>query len=240
MKYRASFTAISHNVKTGPIPVTMTDKATCPNVCPLKGSGCYAESGHVNIHWQRLGNPYKGAESYGLQWSELCDKIKALPKGQLFRHNVAGDLPSVDSVNIDTLALSQLVNAAKGKRGFTYTHYDPNIGINKTLIKAANMAGFTVNLSANNLEHVDELKALDCGPVVCILPIDADKVTQTPAGNTVVICPAVQSDNVTCASCGICAVSTRKTIIGFPAHGIAKRKAESVFKGIAVKTINKG
>jgi hypothetical protein len=235
MNYRASFTRVSANVKTGPIPVTMTDKTTCPNVCPLKGSGCYAESGNVNIHWQRLGNPYKGNPAYGLTWGELCDKIKALPKGQLWRHNVAGDLPSLDAVNIDPHALALLVNASKGKQGFTYTHHDPHIGINKSLIQAANNAGFTVNLSANNLEHADQLKALNIGPVVCILPIDADKVTQTPAGNTVVICPAVQSDSVTCASCGICAKPDRRVIIGFPAHGTSKRKAESVFKGISIK-----
>lgn len=235
MNYRTSFTRVSANIKTGPIPVTMTDKGTCPNACPLKSNGCYAESGHVNIHWNRLGNPYKDSQSYGLTWSDLCDKIKGLPKGQLFRHNIAGDLPSVDAENIDSHALAMLVNAAKGKQGFTYTHYDPAQGINGQLIKAANNAGFTVNLSANTLEHADELKALDCGPVVCILPIDADKVTQTPAGNTVVICPAVQSENVTCASCAICAKSDRRVIIGFPAHGISKRKAESVFKGISIK-----
>lgn len=238
MNYRASFTKVSANVKTGPIPVTMTEKTSCPNACPLKSNGCYAESGHVNIHWQRLGNPYKGNPAYGLTWGELCDKIKALPKGQLFRHNVAGDLPSVDAANIDSHALAMLVNASKGKQGFTYTHYNPHIGINKSLIQAANNAGFTVNLSANTLEHADELKALDIGPVVCILPIDADKVTQTPAGNTVVICPAVQSENVTCATCAICAKSDRNVIIGFPAHGISKRKAESVFKGISVKRVN--
>lgn len=243
--YKAAFTRISGNVKTGPIPVTMTDKGTCPTACPLKGSGCYAESGMVNMHWQRLGRPYKGEESYGLSWSDLCDKIKGLPKGQLFRHNVAGDLPSKDSENIDSLAFAQLVNAAKGKQGFTYTHYNPLIGINATLIKAANLAGFTVNLSANNLQHVDALKALNIGPVVTILPIDAPKSQTTPAGHTVVICPAVQSDNVTCATCAICQKADRNVIIGFPVHGASKRKAGNVFnehssgnkfKGISVTT----
>lgn len=236
MNYRAAFTRVSANVKTGPIPVTMTDKGTCPNICPLKHNGCYAESGHVNIHWNRLGKPVKGNEGsiYGKTWETLCESVKGLPKGQLWRHNVAGDLPSKDSETIDSLALSQLVDANKGKQGFTYTHYDPNKGDNKKLIKSANMAGFTINLSANNLDHADALKALDCGPVVTILPLDAPKLQQTPAGNTVVICPAVQSDNVTCASCGICQKVNRNVIIGFPVHGISKRKAESVFKGINI------
>ena len=246
MNYRASFTRVSHNSKTGPIPVTMTEKSTCPKACPLKSSGCYAESSYVNIHWSKIGKPKQSKapakpqngptdDVHGLPWATLCDSIKKLPKGQLWRHNVAGDLPSTDAVNIDSHALAMLVNANKGKQGFTYTHYDPSIGINASLINAANNAGFTVNLSANNLEHADKLKSLNIGPVVTILPIDADKVTQTPADNTVVICPAVQSDNVTCASCGICQKADRKVIIGFPAHGVGKRKAESIFKGITIK-----
>jgi hypothetical protein len=239
MKYRTSFTRISHNVKTGPIPVTMTDKSTCPNACPLKGSGCYAELGNVNIHWNRLGKPYKQATSYGLDWQTLCDNVKALPKGQLWRHSVAGDLPTLDADNIDSLALAMLVNANKGKKGFTYTHHNPETGNNAELIKAANKDGFTVNLSANTLQHADKLKALNIGPVVCILPIDAAQTTITPAGNSVVICPAVQSDNVNCASCGICQKADRKVIIGFPVHGTSKRKAESVFKGIPIAKANK-
>jgi hypothetical protein len=166
---------------------------------------------------------------HGISWAELCDKIKALPMGQLWRHNVAGDLPSVDGVHIDPLAFQALIDANQGKRGFTYTHYNPDTGINASIIKAANNAGFTVNLSANNLEHADKLKALDIGPVVTILPEDAEKVTITPAGNQVVICPAVQNENITCAVCGVCAVSTRRTIIGFPVHGTSKKKAHKVF-----------
>lgn len=236
MKYRASFTRVSSNVKTGPIPITMTQKETCPNACPLKGSGCYAESGHVNIHWNRLGKAKPDGSIHGLAWEELIYNVVKLPKGQLWRHNVAGDLPSYDGVNIDTKAMRQLIDANKGKNGFTYTHHVPT-GNNADIIKAANDEGFTVNLSANTLSEVDHLKSLGIGPVVTILPIDADKVTITPGGNTVVICPAVQSDTIQCANCAICQKADRNVVIGFPAHGISKRKAESVFKGIK---INKG
>lgn len=221
--YRASLTRISMNSKTGPIPVSMTEKKTCPNACPLKKNGCYAESGHVNIHWIKLSKGETGKE-----WENFCADVAKLPKGQLWRHNSGGDLPG-DAENIDSHALAQIVNANKGKAGFTYTHYSPDIGINATLIKSANQAGFTINLSANNLEHADKLQALDIGPVVTILPIDAPKSQQTPSGNTVVVCPAVQSESVTCATCGICQKVDRNVIIGFPAHGISKKKAQAVF-----------
>lgn len=233
MNYRASFTRVSSNSKTGPIPVTMTEKSTCPKACPLKSSGCYAESGHVNIHWNKLGKTKPDGTMHGLAWSELCEKIKALPKGQLWRMNVAGDLPH-DAELINWAHVFQLIESNKGKRGFTYTHHrvegnDTIASENRDTIRRMNQSGFTVNLSANNLEHADQLKALDIGPVVTILPEDADKVTITPAGHQVVICPAVQNENITCAICGVCAVSTRRTIIGFPVHGVSKKKAQKVF-----------
>jgi hypothetical protein len=223
MNYRASLTRISSNAKTGPIPVSMSEKATCPNACPLKGSGCYAESGHVNIHWNKISKGERGKA-----WPEFCADVQELPKGQLWRHNAAGDLPG-DGENIDGLALYKLIDANKGKQGFTYTHYDAFKGGNYAAIKDANNQGFTINLSADNLEEADALKALDIAPVVTILPIDADKVTITPAGNQVVICPAVQNPNMTCATCGVCAVASRRTIIGFPVHGVSKAKAQKVF-----------
>jgi hypothetical protein len=101
----------------------------------------------------------------------------------------------------------------------------------------ANARGFTVNLSANNLEHADELYALGIAPVVVVLPIDAAKPFMSPAGHWVAICPATQRDDVTCASCGICAHSGRKAIIGFPAHGTGAKKAQAMF--FAPRTMTK-
>jgi hypothetical protein len=228
MHYRASLTRISSNSKTGPIPVSMSEKATCPNACPLKGSGCYAETGPVNINWMKLSKGEKGKA-----WPEFCADVASLQKGQLWRHNAAGDLPH-DNDLISWSALYALMQANKGKRGFTYTHHrvigrDTIASENRDSIRRANAAGFTINLSADNLTEADELKSLGIGPVVTILPIDAENVTITPGGNAVVICPAVQNPNITCAICGVCQVSTRRTIIGFPVHGASKKKAQKVF-----------
>ena len=37
--YRAALTMRSRNVKTGPIPVSTTTEATCPEACPLRRNG---------------------------------------------------------------------------------------------------------------------------------------------------------------------------------------------------------
>lgn len=212
-------TLVSSNEKTGPIPVSMSDAQTCPDSCPLKNSGCYAAVGNLSIHWRRLGNK-------GLTWPQFIKAVKALPIGQLWRHNQAGDLPGKNE-EIDAKALRQLVKANEGKRGFTYTHKAPNEK-NAQAIKEANKGGFTVNLSADSLKEADTFKALGVAPVVVILPIEQKKNLLTPCGNRVVICPAVTRKGVTCSTCKLCQKQDRKFIIGFPAHGIMKKKVEKI------------
>jgi hypothetical protein len=216
-----AFTLKSANVKTGPIPTSVTSANSCPTSCPFMGSGCYAESGPLAIHWAKTSTGERG-----MSWVDFCGTVEALPVGQLWRHNVAGDLPG-DNEDINPVLLGELVHANIGKRGFTYTHKTNNPA-NYQWIKAANQWGFTVNLSANNLEHADQLAGLNIGPVVTVLPIDAPRTTTTPAGRTVVTCPATYRDDIACNTCQLCQ-RQRETIVGFPVHGTSKAKAQKVF-----------
>lgn len=214
----------SRNEKTGPIPVSTTSADSCPSACPFNNAnagGCYANGGPLAIHWRKV-TEKKAGESF----ARFLEKIRALPNGQLWRHNQAGDLQGKAN-SIDGKALAALVEANKGKRGFTYTH-KPMTKRNAALVRAANESGFTINISANNMVHADKLAALDAGPVVTVLPVDAKENTTTPNGRKIVVCPATQRDDISCATCKLCAIAKRDFIIGFPAHGAAKRKAESV------------
>lgn len=211
----------SSNKKTGPIPVSTTSALSCPDSCPLKKNGCYADGGPLALHWRAVTEGERG-----MQWGEFCDAIDALPAGQLWRHNQAGDLPGLnESINPD--ALRMLTRANTGKRGFTYTH-KPLTAENEALIREANKAGFTVNLSANSLAHADELADAGAGPVVTILPANAGAKNFTPAGRLVITCPAQTRDDVSCADCQLCARSDRPTIVGFLAHGSGAKKAEKI------------
>lgn len=226
MNYQASLTLKSGNVKTGPIPVSTTSYATCPTACPLRKAGCYADSGPLAMHWKKVTEGERGTD-----WGSFVAQIAALPDGQLWRHNQAGDLPG-DGVTIDADALSMLVEANRGKRGFTFSHYDAFKGINYGAIREANQNGFTVNLSANDLEHADALKALDIGPVAALVPLSQTENTYTPKGHKVVICPATQRENVSCETCQLCQRPNRSVIIGFPAHGTSKKKADAISRRV--------
>jgi hypothetical protein len=231
--YNAHLTLKSRNEKTGNIPVSTTSEITCPDACPFSRKAalangtrvpCYAAHGHVDMHWRKVTD-----ERRGKSWEAFCaDVARKVKPNALWRHNQAGDLPG-NRVEIDRGALDLLISANAGKRGFTYTHYTPQVKANADAIKTANAAGFTINLSANNLTHADVLLATGCGPVVVVLPASVDgaetKTVTTPNGATVVVCPATYRDDVTCKTCGLCQVATRKTVVGFPAHGAGKAVA---------------
>lgn len=215
-------TLVSRNAKTGPIPVSTTSAESCPPACPFNSaSGCYAASGPLAIHWRKVTE-----ERAGKAFGDFLDQIKRLPKGQLWRHNQAGDLQGKGD-SLDIAALASLVKANKGKRGFTYTHKPLATQEERDAIRDANKGGFTVNLSANNLAHADTLAELNIAPVAVVLPESQVSNTVTPQGRKVIICPATIKDDVSCATCGLCA-RIRDAIIGFPAHGTSKRKANAI------------
>ena len=210
---QAHITMKSANVKTGPIPVSTTTRDSCPADCAMK-SECYAASGPLALHWAAV-----SAGQRGTDWPTFTATIAQLPDGQLWRHNQAGDLP-VAGGTVDPVKLGQLVAANAGKRGFTYSHHRDAASI--AWIRHANQWGFTVNLSANDLIDADTLADHQAGPVVVVLPSTTTANTVTPAGRPVVICPATQRDDVSCASCQLCQ-RQRAAIVGFPAHGSRHR-----------------
>lgn len=219
---------ISGNRKTGPMPVSTSNSSTCPDACPIKLKGCYAKYGPTGMAWRNVDS---GKAKDAVEWDQFTRQVKALSKGALWRHNQAGDLNGSHDL-IDVQKLADLVKANKAKRGFTYTHYDTLDNFhNRVAVRSAVEQGFTINLSGNDMQHADKLKALDIAPVVVLMPRDAEKVTITPEGNKVVICPAENSDKVTCLSCGLCQVAKRDYIIGFRAHGTAAKTVELIARG---------
>ena len=220
-------TRSSSNEKTGPIPVSTSPASTCPDSCPLKGNGCMV-IGPFKWHWDKVSRGERGSA-----WEVFLDELRTLPRGQLWRHNQAGDLPG-NNEEISSEFLKDLVKANQGRKGFTYTHKPVlseqagPVESNRAAIKEANAQGFTINLSANGLNHADKLAALGIGPVCTILPDQNPVNRTTPQGRKVVICPAQTRDNTTCASCGLCQRADRSVIVGFMPHGSQQKKALAI------------
>jgi hypothetical protein len=177
------------------------------------------------------------------------------------RRSLPGYGPAIDGALLD-----ELVAANTGKNAIAFTHKpvfgdDPVAVENRRLIAVAVKAGFTVNLSANNLAHADRLAELGIAPVVTVLARAyarkavrhrfkrrrdewAESIAEwrnrtaslprhTPAGRRIAICPATYSD-ATCKTCGACA-RIRDAVIGFPAHGAWRQvEAATAARDVAV------
>lgn len=218
-----AFTPISSNAKTGPIPTTTSDRSTCWTGCPFYNKGCYAKSGPQALHWRKV-----SAGERGYEWDAFLRLIRKLNRGQLWRHNVSGDLPIVSDGVIDGNKVVELAEANRGRKGYTYCHH-PLTETNLGIIKYANAAGFTVNVSTESVEVADRIMSEHKIPAVAVVNSDkTDRFYRTESGRKVITCPATIHENVTCATCGLCQQSDREFIIAFPAHGTAKKTVNEI------------
>ena len=222
MKYL--FVQSSKNRKTGPIPQTYTSRDSCPPSCGHYKTTCYGEDFYTRLAWGRT----------KLDIAGLVAAIGRLPKGQLWRHNVAGDLPGAGEL-VDPVELGQIVHANRGRKGFTYSHKHSPDAI--YWAQAATIWGFTVNLSADNLTQADALAHYGL-PVVALVPMDTPKHSKTPEGRDVLICPQQTTEYMTCALCALCQRADRRQIIGFRAHGSKAKKADALARIIPIKAIH--
>ncbi len=222
---RFHLTRKSSNAKTGPIPVSTSSRATCAPSCPFLLNGCYGDVGPLAIHW---GAVTKGERGEPLP--RFLANIASLPADQLWRMNQAGDLAHTNG-RISRRFIRGIIAANKGRRGFTYTHHDLSQGENLSLVRQANRQGFRVNVSTESEPAAD--RAIAAGlPAVITVPSAEERTTwQTPAGNTVLICPAQRSDTLTCADCQLCHKRGARVVIAFKAHGASRRKVESAIAG---------
>jgi hypothetical protein len=219
-------TPMSSNSKMGfGVAVSTQDKKTCPDSCPLKANGCYADGGPLLRHWNEVSKGNRGKD-----WNGFLSDVESLPVGWKFRYSQAGDLPGInEKIDLEKIDLLSKVVKKRKLIAWTYTHKPLN---KKNLdgIKNAIKDGFTINASADNLVEADKFKQKGI-PVVVVLPKDSPDTVVTPNGHKVVVCPAQRNKKSNCSNCLLCQKSNRSVIVGFRAHGNGKNKATMVANG---------
>jgi hypothetical protein len=225
-RLRFHLTVRSGNAKTGPIPVSTSSAKTCPTTCPFMGNGCYAASGPLALHWKAV-----TAGKRGNPWQEFLADVAALPAGQIWRHNAAGDLYRPGTV-IGRTALAQLVAANRGKRGYTYSHHK-RTPATVAAFKAATANGFTVNASCETVAGADHAIAQGLRAVFVVPSTETRTAWDTPDGNRAVLCPAQRIDGLTCEKCRLCQSRPQNVAVAFKAHGTGRRKVEAVLAALS-------
>lgn len=216
---------VSGNSKTGPIPVSTSPASTCPASCPFlrgNGGGCYGDGGPLALHWAEV-----SAGRRGVPWPDFLAQIAALPAGTFWRHNQAGDLPDPTTVAGRT-ALKQLVNANRGRRGFTFSHHPLTRAVAEAF-KAATAQGFTVNASTETIDAADAAVSHGLRAVTVVPSTDRRRIWRSPDGHHVVTCPAqaLPDRGITCQTCRLCHARPQRVIVAFRAHGTGARRVDA-------------
>lgn len=230
---RYNFIRQTSNKKTGLIPVIYSDRSTCPGSCPHKETSCYAETGHVKQQWEKTNKPLnvtQGSET-GIALFRLIELIVSLPFYSLMRYGVAGDLPG-NGEDIDKESIKQIAKACQKRhlKAWLYTHKKCDL----SFLKKISNSNLVINVSCDTYDEVDRLSEHSL-PLVLTVQSDAPKVSYTPMGRRVILCPATQKDSIQCVNCGgqsgpLCARTERDYVVGFPAHGARKRKVDERLK----------
>jgi len=214
--YCFGITEVSGNRKTGPITTIKSDKSTCPSTCKLKKKGCYARSYPLIIHWNNL---FKN----GLSYLKLIQKIRKLPKNQITRFWEAGDFPGKYN-KINKLISLAIAKSCKHIQSFCFTHYHPTKH-NLPILREINNY-ITINLSADTIKEADDYMTLGL-QVVTLVPLNYPKLSLSPKGNKIVVCPQQTGKTENCHRCGnynpLCLRKDRNFIIGFYPHAHATK-----------------
>lgn len=216
----------SSNKKTGPIAVSTTSKDSCPSDCPLRGNGCYADSGPLRLHWDAVSEGPWRDKPRGTDIESFLADIGTLPEGSCFRHNQAGDLMHQNGI-INRHVLWQLASVCGERKlnAWTYTHHNLDVSDNRISVFNANKLGLTINVSAHSQQHAAQHHKSGI-PAVCIVPKGETRTHWEYDGVKFLVCPAQTSDK-TCAECKLCAIKDRACIIAFKAHGTQAKKVEA-------------
>ena len=207
---------LSLNIKTGPMPAVYASKATCPLSCALYAL-CYAKQGPTNIHFDTASN--------GKAFADLLAWIATLPL-RMWRYGVAGDLPG-DGVTLCRESVLKIAKANKRRPVLAYTHYPVTLE-NLETVKAANKAGFGLNVSCDTLEDIKTARAAGV-PVVTYTANDDTRKAWTDDGIKFVTCPNQASKaKPQCIDCTLCAKSGRDCVVVFRAHSSKKAQITGV------------
>lgn len=233
------YVANSTNAKLGAgIDATYAPLTTCPSSCPLRGSGCYAESGNVAIHARRLDREAAGRgplfaareEARAIDASHAGGPVPYAigPDGRRavrrrLRLHVSGDARSNLAARVVSAAVARW-QARGGGEAWVYTHAWRTV---------ARASWGPVSAYASIEDPADGPRALARGyaPALIVSHFPADRFV---AGDVEYLACRAQTEGATCAECGAC---WKGRPVAFAAHG---SRAEAVRRALPVLSADGG
>jgi hypothetical protein len=198
-------------------------KATCPDTCSLKGNGCYAQAGSVNIHVRRLDKRARQHSPLRLARAE-AEAINTsyhggvVPAGRFLRLHISGDSRTIKG--------TRLINKAVGKwkkRGgsdvWNYTHAWSHV-------PRKEWSNVSVLASVENVKEAEQARACGYAAALVVAEHPSEKAYTLPGSDIKWIPCVQQTKGIGCSDCRLCFNADRLYKdgygIAFAAHGSKK------------------
>lgn len=216
------------------VSATWVPQVTCPDSCPLKNNGCYAETGNAGFQTRRLNalaakaNTKRGRVALIREIATLeAAGIRKLSGDRQLRVHVVGDC--TDHIAASLVGGAMLDHTAKqGKAAWTYTHAW------RTVPKKA-WVGAAVVASCDHISDIPHARAKGYGTSV-LTPKHPTNHLYKLGGETIIPCPAQFKHNghrvVTCEFCTLCKrpdfLREKKLSVGFEPDGTTGKKVIAI------------
>lgn len=212
----------SGNTKIGELAATYVSQVTCPNTCPFRNNGCYAELGNCGNVTRRLN---RSLETDLVEIATLeAREIDALPGDRDLRVHVVGDCPTEESAVIVGAAMVRYEHRT-GRRAFTYTHA-------WRTVPSSAWQGANVLASCESIADVQDARALGYATSM-VVPEHASPKAYSHENVRVVPCPN-QTLGRTCEQCRLCMrteiLKEAGLTIAFDAHGARSSIVKSIVR----------
>jgi hypothetical protein len=228
------------NAKVGDAAVTYASQATCPDECPFRNSGCYAESGPLSWSVTSKLNRASATDPVAIAQAEAA-AIDTLPADRDMRLHGVGDSATRRGTRALAAAVGRYLDRAKkvlvrgtaaAARVWTYTHAwrkVPRSDWGRTSVLAS-------------CESAAEAKDAMKRGYAAALVVDAfeSEGVYEEGGVRVLPCPN-QTRGAVCTSCRLCFDDDRLReaglVIAFVAHGNGKRRVAEKVRRISLETV---
>ena len=214
----------TENMKLGNASTTYSGLNTCPQDCPFRKSGCYAQCGPIRIIFHRLSDMKR---SHLREAKAEAIQIRNLSGEKDLRIHTTGDCRSNEAAKIISKAAKEYAERCE-RRAWTFTHAWKTV-------QRRSWGQVSVLASCETLGEVKQAKAKGYATALVLENFKSDKV-YLEAGQKIMPCPSqvakAKGEKVTCTRCRLCLNDAKLRAAGitiaFKIHGPTLKAAEAL------------
>jgi len=227
----------SQNRKVGIVSATYIAQESCPDTCPWRGSGCYAEVGHTGCQTHRLNAESAAAgmtaETLALEEARAIDTLS----GRFdLRLHVVGDCQT-DTAAQAVSAAARRYRARHGRAVWSYTHA-------WRTVDRASWAGVSVLASCDTPADLADARARGYASALVVPDPHAGRQAYPIPGTDMIGIPCPQQTGAadTCTDCRLCwhderLLASRRVILFAPDGHTRGRITTAMRERVAQRTV---